>query len=85
MDDSPTCNKKPKGGKQTWFKCRKIRSIRGIPKLFPFIFNCILEERSLIHLTDWKWSISCHIYYYKSSVKKKLSCIRTERNNAVNR
>lgn len=70
MDDSPTCNKKPKGGKQTWFKCRKIRSIRGIPKLFPFIFNGIFEERSLIHLTDWKWSISCHIDYYKSSVKK---------------
>lgn len=29
-----------------------------------------LKERILIHLTDWKWSISYHIDYYKSSVKK---------------
>lgn len=84
MGDFPTCNKKPEGGKQAWFKHRKIRSIRGIPKLFPFIFSGIFKERICIHFTEWKWSISYHIDYYKSSVQK-LSYIRTVRNNAVNR
>lgn len=70
MGDSPTCNKKSEGGKEAWFKRRKIRSLRGIPKLFHFIFNAFFKERIFIHFTDWKWSISYHIDKYKSSVKK---------------
>lgn len=42
MGDSP--NKKPEGGKKAWFKRRKTRSIRGIPKLSPFIFNDIVKK-----------------------------------------
>ncbi len=30
MDDSPTCNKKPKEGKQTWYKWRK-RNTKTFP------------------------------------------------------
>lgn len=41
MGESPTFNKKSERGKQAWIKRCKIRNIRGVPKLFPFIFNGI--------------------------------------------
>lgn len=55
MGESP--NKKPEGGEKAWFKRRKIRSIRGIPKFSPFIFNDIVLKIILIYNYELRWYV----------------------------